>query len=292
MKTQSMKAYLIFLTGAVATVAVNGAVVYTNLNGMVLGLELAHTSVVAGERLIGTMIVSNASQVMTEITWTKGAEGEFDTGVGKFLVIDENGFTLPKTVPLRLRSAMGVRGSPFAPGVSQRFDGDIVWGYSLTNPGNYLVKTIGAVPLTNDTGARLTFMAETPPIAITVIPRDANSPPPAPLYPLPTGINTPEALAMLQKEEEMMRAEAARLNASEQRAAMPRIAPRESRSALPQSVQERVGNGATAGPGGVTANKEATPSAYRNVAFVVITLLLSGGVAIYLWWSRRKHGHP
>ena len=282
-----MRTLLLFFVGALLTVATNGAVVYTNLNGMSLGLELTRTNIVAGERLIATMIVSNASKVMTEITWTKGAEGDFDTGIGRFMIIDETGYTLPKTVPWRLRQAMGVRGTPFEPGASQRFDGDLVWGYSLTNPGNYIVKAIAALPLTNDTGARLTFMAETPPVEITVMPRDATSPPPPPLYPLPRGIDTPEALAVWQKEEEMMRAEEARLHAAQEQTAMPRVSPR--RAPFPQNVDGR--NDANPVAGGITANKESAAWASRNVLFAGIALLLGAGLALYLWWSRRKHGH-
>lgn len=286
-----MKTIHLFLFAVAMENSALGAVgVFTNVNGMVLGLELASTSAVAGERLWATMSVSNASTAMAIISYIEPGSYESDTGIGRFVVIDEYGNPIPRTVPARYAARMGSKGGGFGPGRSQAFGGDVVASCSLTNPGNYFIKAVANVPLTNDVGSVATFEAETPWVPVTVTARPANSPPAEPLYPVPAHYG-PKEMAMLKQLDDVLEREQAMVNAAIQRAAMPRMDPSQSPFPLPQNAQKRVGNGPSAAADGIAANQEAVASASRNVLFAVIALLLSGGLALYLWWSRRKHGH-
>jgi hypothetical protein len=66
---------------------------------------------------------------------------------------------------------------------------------------------------------------------------------------------------------------------------VPRVALREVEAPLPGRLPDRSVNRAT------PANKEAALLPSRGVLFASVAVLLSGGLVIYLVWSRRKHGH-
>jgi hypothetical protein len=71
-----------------------GAVVtYTNVEGMVLGLALSATNILAGDYLPAVMIVSNASPVKTPLRYHGTT---YDTSIGDFVAQSESGSVLPK----------------------------------------------------------------------------------------------------------------------------------------------------------------------------------------------------
>jgi hypothetical protein len=284
-----MKSLLLLIILISLAITGFGAVVTsTNVDGIVLRLELAATRVVAGERLNASMVVSNASQAIPRLKWQR-QQGYRDTGIGDFVVTDDIGHALPKTVPFYEMEFIGSSGGDFPPGKSETFAGDLVYSYSLTNPGTYQVKSIAMVPQPRDA----TFDAmviETPSLSITVEPRPEQSPPPPPLYhPIPAGMS-PGIIAAVTAEKrraiEPLRVTHPKLEMPQ----VPRVAPREAHSPLPQGKQGS-GNGPTTGASGASAKKEPPVLPSRGVLFALVAVLLSGGVVLCLVWSRRKHGH-
>jgi hypothetical protein len=71
----------------------------------------------------------------------------------------------------------------------------------------------------------------------------------------------------------------------ERPAHVPRVAPREVETPLPERLPDQSVNGTT------PANNEAPLFPSQGVLFTSLAALLSGGLVIYLVWSRRKHGH-
>jgi len=263
--------------------------VFTNVNGMVLGLEFPVTNLPAGDRLEGTMSISNASQVRTGVGWERG--GFNDTGIGNFIVMDEAGSILPRTLPNhlyagRLEMSSG-RGSGFNPGSSVRFEGDVVWNYSgLTNPGNYWIKAIiPNVPLTNNPVQR-TFQGETPWFALTVTPRPEDSPPAPHVY---AGYYamieqmTPEVRAVFLRHEERAEAYRRQMEKPPVRQAPARaIVP--SPKVQPEPIARSQGD--VAPP---TAANELPVKRTRNFYYASGIVLLLGATALFLWRSRRSH---
>src|SRR5213593_3334818 len=99
------------LSGSFRVGPPGATVVHTSSNGIILGLEFARTSIVAGERLTGTMIVSNGGTVLAVFPSIRGWGGA-DTGIGNFGVTDETGNILPRTVPrYYTRAMMGSKGN-------------------------------------------------------------------------------------------------------------------------------------------------------------------------------------
>ena len=175
-----MKSLFVLLGPLMATGLFAVSRVDTNVNGLVLTLELPTTNLVAGERLKAIMVVSNASSVVVPLSWDMHLRF-LDTGIGRFVVADDTGYVLPRTIPSHYTELGGIRpemSEPISVGKQSRsFDGDVVWFYSgLTNPGNYLIKAIGKLPLTNTLLPVITFEAETPWIAMTVTPRPESMP--------------------------------------------------------------------------------------------------------------------
>jgi hypothetical protein len=282
--------YLIVLIIAMARVAAGQGAYATN-NGMVLGLEFTNRSVIAGEPLWAAMTVSNASGRWATSNGMLSYPSRYaDTLIGVFVVMDEGGNTLPRTSPYwDLRMSMGSRSFTVAPNETQRLEGDVVWGCSLTNPGNYFVKVVASLPLTNDVGAFTSFQTETPWVAVAVTPRPADMPPPKPLYPLPENIATnPAGVAAWQSQEAIMKAADERIRREAIKAALPgRLG-----TSLPPKVQEAV-TAATAT--GTIADRDPTRSgnaSSRSILFGLMAVLLGGAVVLYRVWSRRKHGHP
>jgi hypothetical protein len=263
--------------------------VYTLTNGVVFGLEFNPATVVAGERLIGTMILSNASVGMANINASKDwGNRQVDTAIGQFVVTDESGRILPKTIPYRFQQRMGSRGWGFPPGSSERFNGDVVWGYSLTNPGTYFVKAIANVPLTNDSGSFAAFRAETPALEITVSSRPADMPPAPLLYPVIEG--SPEEIAVIKAQEEILRQGEEAMQRTAIQAAMPQV-PRlssTSRAPLPQAVQavtdKPVGPAASMAP----VETKTAPWASRNIVYGSGLLILLTAMGLFFWRSRHN----
>src|SRR5688500_2598945 len=105
-------------SGAVAT--------FTYVNGILFGLEVAQTNIIAGERLEATMILSNASSEAALLRYSKDwGNRQYDTAIGNFVVADENGNILPKTIPYRFQAKMGAAGRTFDPGAFSKFVGDV-----------------------------------------------------------------------------------------------------------------------------------------------------------------------
>jgi hypothetical protein len=285
-----MKTVLLLLGLTLANVATGAVARFTNVNDVVLGLEFSEASVVAGERLPGRMIISNASRFELRYPWFT-APGARDTTIGDFVVADEGGYLMRKAVPVTEWETSGTgRTLHFRPGHAEMFGGDVVYGYSLTNAGTYFVKAIAVVPMTNqpalDKVAGETMVIETPTVEITIIPRPQTMSTPEPLY---RSIRPGQDLAAVNQ------AIAANMGAfpplritypkPDPIAPVPRVAPGEARPALPQSVQNQLANGSSATTGRTGAKEEA-----RGILFGLIAVLVSGGLVVYLIWSRRKHG--
>jgi hypothetical protein len=285
LKELFMKTIWLIPTLLAAQLSFGATAAYTNVNGIVLGIVMATTNVVAGDRLRASMIVSNASDTPTDmVVWKQW--GYQDTEIGNFVVTDESGYVLPRTVPYYDMGMMGHSGRPFPPGASGTFEGDVVWGCSVTNPGTYLVKAVARVP-----GS---MVIETPPLAITVTPRGEASAPPPPLYSAGPPGETAEETARLTAQQVQGLAPLRVTHPKPERPPpVPRVAPREVVAApLPVKVQE-VGTAATAT--GAIADQGTTRSgnvSSRSILLGLMALLLGGGLVIYLVWSRRKHDHP
>jgi hypothetical protein len=264
--------------------------VSTNVNGMMLSLEFSDASVVAGERLWGRMVVSNGTQWPRYVGFRP-----VDTAIGQFVVEDDERRPVPRIIWRTPRVPEAVSTRPdwdaLDPGDARTFHGDIVRNYSLTNPGIYLVKGVATVGRQGKEealqgGGRMIhpidgaeeMIIETPIVLVTVTPRPASMPPPKPLY-------TPdEAANMINDAPPVMMATHPR---PERPPSVPRVAPREVMAApLPQGVQDQSVSGAA------PAKKEAPMVPSRGILLGLIAVLLSGGLVIYLIWSRRKHSHP
>jgi hypothetical protein len=278
-----MKTILLFASLLVAGVLYGTNVTYTNINGMVLGLQFPTTNLVAGERLMGTMIISNASQSSVSVHWL--LDNQRDAGIGDFFVTDESGQTLPRTV-LAYYMQAGVRPDrtePLTPGSTLTFEGDVVWAYSLTNPGNYLIKAVAQVPLTNTTPVE-TFRAETPWIAIAVSQRPDGSPPAkhvyADYYEMLDRM-APAERAVFEKEQER----AAAFRAQMQRVPKPRATTR-TPSPLNIGTTPASANGlSSADP--LVQNK---PLSQQSRGFVYAGVVLGGlaALGVLVWRSRAR----
>lgn len=280
-----MKSALIAVTMTVGHLAFS-SVTFTNVNEIVLGLEFATNSITAGERLEGNMVVSNASAF--ELIYNYSTyRGPRDTIIGDFVVADEAGIVLPKTVPSILWQTIGSgRQLRFRPGQAHRFDGDVVYGYSLTNPGTYLVKAIAVVPTTNaPTGNQRdgsTMVIETLPLTITVLPRPAESPPAKPLYNLPSFMNQAEVALTTAR---------ALASVPELKVTPPTANPESSTlrtgSATPKTVSRALGQDATTGAR-LPAGRETTGSNPRNLLYGSIVFLGVAALGLAVWRARRK----
>lgn len=288
-----MKRSLTLAGLALANALFAASSVYTNISGMVLGLEVSTTNLLAGEPLSGTMIISNASQTRVGVGWYRG--GFNDTGIGNFVVMNEAGTILPNTLPNYLlgnRASMtSSRGSDFHPGASVRFEGDVVWNYSgLTNPGNYWVKaTIPRVPSTNSQSPT-TFQGETPWLAITVSPRPEGSPPAPHVYASYYAMIErmgPEERAIFEKEQQRVEA----LKRQMEKHAVPRAATKE--VALPPKVQAGVGHPANASvPLRADEAGQAIGSRSRTMLYGSVVLLGIAALGLIVWRARRKEHAP
>jgi hypothetical protein len=270
-----------------------GVGTFTNVDQVVLGLELGATNVSAGDRLPATMLISNASPFELQYRWFTAA-GWKDTTIGDFVITDVDGTRLPKTVPLYEVSHSGSgRTLHFRPGEAHRFEGDVVYGYSLTNPGIYFVRAIAMVPTTNapapDRLAGDRMVIETPPLAITVIPRPEGAPPPRPLY---------ESLKPGIDVEMVMRVTA------QERDSMPPLVvtqPTANRSALPSHTEGSVRPGSGIPKAGRkpldnrgsvehSSTVNSVLSSQRKLVYVIGLLMLGVGVGLFAWRSGRRRG--
>ncbi len=257
----------------------------TNVEGSVLRLEFADSKVIAGDRLFGRMVVSNASSENRWIHYT--ITGRRDSYIGDFLVTDEQGIVIPKTSWSSLEAvAMWSRdrGRLVEPSNSAGFDADLVRQYSLTNPGTYSVRAVAQVPWPGETFEEV--VVETPPVEITVLPRPEGAPPPEPLY-------TAAELARIPKNEAPPQLQ---------------VTPRRSRTKPPPSNMQR--QSGTGPPGGINsklrepvpltgagandpiaatpANSPPAGSRTRTVAYASIVLLGFAVLGTMLWRSRRS----
>jgi hypothetical protein len=281
-----MKSILAVASLSVAMGLFAASRVDTNVNSLVLTLEMPTTNLVAGERLKAIMVVSNASPVAVPLSWDMTLRVS-DTGIGRFVVADDTGYILPRTIPAYYTVLSGIRpemSEPVSPGkVSRSFDGDVVWFYSgLTNPGNYLVKAVGNLPLTNTFRPVITFEAETPWIAITVTPRPEDMPPAPHVYADYYAMieqMTPEARAVFLKAQE--RAEAYRRQMEK-----PPVQQTPAKAIIPSpKVQPEPG---ARSQSDVPAN-EPPAKRTRNLYYASGIVLLLGATAVFLWRSRRSH---
>jgi len=166
----------------------------TNVDGSVLRLEFAAKEVIAGDRLLGRMVISNAATEFRQLRYEMTKRR--DSYIGDLLVIDQDGNRIPKTVWSSLQDeALWSKGRTafLWPSNSSGFNVDLVGRYSLTNPGVYLVKAVAQVPMPLDVHEDV--VVETPPVAVTVLPRPEGAPLPEPLY-------TAAELARIPKSEE------------------------------------------------------------------------------------------
>ena len=230
------------------------------------------------------MIVSNYSSFGV-VGLSAGTRGLRDTAIGDFIVTDSFGAQLPKTVPYTDWDP-DVRHRPLIlkPGEAQRFEGDVVYGYSLTNEGTYTVKAIARVPATNE-NPRGMMVIETPPLPITIVPRSQDLPQPKPLYNIPPGMNM----------EEIQRLTARQLAALDVLAV---THPTKETAVPANGVQKGSKTNSFRPDPRTTPSQAVTPIASedqaatrrsRNVIYGLI--VLSGFIALglILWRSRRSH---
>src|SRR5688572_12186369 len=98
-KGRMMKPALIILILALAPVTLSGMTgVYTNVNGIVVGLVFYQTTIEAGQFVNATMVLSNASQTSFSIRGPLVGGDFLDTAIGDYIVSDESGRVLPKVV--------------------------------------------------------------------------------------------------------------------------------------------------------------------------------------------------
>jgi hypothetical protein len=261
--------------------------VSTNVNGAILTLEFADANVIAGERLRGRMVVSSESFHFLE--WEKGDSfGYLDTEIGQFVVVDDRGSLVPKTVWRMPTGGIGGRGTPLKPGKSVTFPGDVVKKYSLTNPGTYFVKAVAnvgrrAVEEVNATRGptmkliegEKEMIVETPFVAITVLPRPQGMPPPRPLHTDGEVADTPQ----YQDPPQLVVTHP-----------KPERPPSVPRAATRPPVPAKVREGVTATTTGAADQSATRPRNYGVALFVVGLGLFI--VAAILWRARRRTQHP
>src|SRR5262245_53426188 len=68
----------------------------TNVDDSVLRLEFANSKVVAGDRLFGRMVVSNASSEFRQLIYNMTKRR--DSYIGDFVVVDDEGNQIQKTI--------------------------------------------------------------------------------------------------------------------------------------------------------------------------------------------------
>jgi hypothetical protein len=281
-----MKCVILFVELSLAHGLLAATAVYTNVNELVFGLELPTTNLVAGERLKGTMIVSNASPVGVPIYMDMVRAT--DTEIGRFVVMDETGNILPRTLPHYYTRLDGVRpgmDNSLSPSKSMRFDrDDVVWHYSgLTNPGNYIVRAVAQLPLTNSRPT-VRFEAQTPWIAITVTPRPEGSPPAPHVYAdyyAMIEAMSPEARAVFLREQERVEA----IRRQMETPSAPHPPPFKGRFPTPPTPRQTERGVSTA----ATPANEAPAKRTRGFYYGLSILLLVGATAILVWRSRRSH---
>ena len=224
--------------------------------------------------------MSNASSENRWLRYT--ITGRRDSYIGDFLVADEQRNIIPKTI---WTSALWSRerGRLLEPNNSAGFEADLVGRYSLTNPGTYLVKAVAQVPWPGDAFEEV--VVETPPVAITVLPRPEGAPAPEPLH-------TDAELARVPKNEEPPQLQVTPPGSrtkpsSSNLQPQPGIGP----SGL-SNPKLRVAVPVTGGgPKDPVVNSpaHATRTRMRTVAYACIVLLGLAVLGTVLWRSRRSH---
>ncbi len=280
------------LVVAVARGVLGATAVHTNVDGVVLGLHFGATNVISGDRLEGSMFISNASPFELTYSWFTGSGGR-DTTIGDFVVMDENGFGMRKTVPVWHWITHGSgRLLRFGPGQTHQFAGDVVYGYSLTNPGTYFVKAIATVPTTNASlsGAlwNETMVIETPSLEITVTPRSSSSPPPKPLYnmpPLADHAQIHKAIALELAAFPPLQVTHPKVEAVEplprKGSSRPRVLPNAQTSTANSPVK-------TENTNPVEAREVSSKHRPRGLYYGLTILVVLGVCGVIVWRSRRK----
>ena len=268
------------LADALADEWSNGISVSTNVDGVVLALEFADVSVIAGERLAGRMVVSNATNEIKQMHVDRSMHNtHLDTDIGQFVVMDDEGNQLSRTFWRRPPREVSSMIPQLKPGKSMAFEGDLVKKYSLTNPGIYLVKAVARVPTPEN--VQEDMVIETLFVAVTVLRRPEGMPAPAPLHTAYEIANTVQGQDAPQLQVTHPKPDAT--------PRVPRAVPRDGNSqaaVMPPKVAAQPKNTFSATP-----DQPAPTTRTRNVFYALAVLLLVGGLGIYLW-SRRKHGHP
>jgi hypothetical protein len=269
--------------------------VSTNVEGMVLSLEFAEVSVIAGERLKGRMVVSNGTQWPRHLDWGGWMTRlPMDTSIGQFVVQDDEHTPVPKILFRHTGEGIGDRGkeAEIDPGKAREFVGDLVKNYALTNPGIYRVRAVATVgrmgkevmrppiprPVIRPVEGAEEMIIETPIVLVTITARPASMPPPQPLY-------TPSELAnMINDTPQVMMATHPKPERPEP---VPRVAPRETWT---PPVPAKAREGVTATTTGAADQSATRPRNYGVALFVVgLGLFIVGAI---LWRARRRTQHP
>jgi hypothetical protein len=257
----------------------------TNVDDSVLRLEFADSKVVAGDRLFGRMVVSNASSEFRQLIYNMTKRR--DSYIGDFVVVDDEGNQIQKKIWSSLE-AEGLwskgRIAFLWPSNYARFNADLVRQYSLTNPGTYFVKAVAQVP--RPEGERDEVVVETPPVEITVLPRPEGAPPPEPLYTATELARIPknEAPPQLQVTPPRSRTKSLSPDVRPNRGIVPPGAIPNVHESSPVTAPERNASIDTS-----PANSPPARSRMRTVAYacvVIVGLAVLGGI---LWRSRRSH---
>ena len=258
----------------------------TNVDGSVLRLEFAAKEVIAGDRLFGRMVVSNASTEFRQLRYDMTKRR--DSYIGDFVVVDDKGNEVLKTIWSSLEvEKLWSKGriASLWPSNSAAFKADLIGHYSLTNPSTYFVKAVAQIPTSEREPEDVVI--ETPPVAITVLPRPEGAPPPEPLYTAAELARVPKDEAPPQLQVTPPRPRAGPPGANTQ--ARPVIA---APTAGAQASQDGASVAGTAKVDDPAASPSATPSRTRTMVYasiVVFALLLLGAI---LWQARRKEHTP
>lgn len=138
----------------------------TNQDGLALFLTVPKTDFFCGEKIPATIIVSNMTTIERRLDWATG--NPCSTGFGEFWIVETNSNrTISCQLPLEDRANFVSQSLDSLEGHQLRtFQKNLVYGYALTNAGNYSIQFTGRFwpSKSTDGGGILT----TPPLMISV----------------------------------------------------------------------------------------------------------------------------
>jgi hypothetical protein len=142
---------------------------FTNQDNLGFGLMIPKTNLIAGDKVIASMIVSNGLDVERSVGW--GTGNPCSIGFGEFLIMEKsNGRKIDCAIPFEDRvgfvsESLGIMGGH----QSRAFEFNLADGYALTNAGVYTVQAVGKFQYHETPNNRFTLLA--PPITVWLSPK-------------------------------------------------------------------------------------------------------------------------